>query len=81
MRIRKPKDTITWSKVLTLQEQHQLMSYLKSKADTIAGERLFLICDLMLNTGLRITELATPSGLSNNNGFFTYFNVLLSQVR
>ena len=69
---RKPKDTITWSKVLTPQEQHQLMSYLKSKTGTIAGERLFLICDLMLNTGLRITELAalriqdTPAVLGKN---------------
>lgn len=43
---------------MTLQEQHQLMSYLKSKAVTTAGRRLFLICNLLINCGLRITELA-----------------------
>lgn len=66
-----PKD-ITWSKVLTLQEQHQLMDYLRTRTGTIAGKRLFLICDVMLNTGLRISELAalrvqdTPMVLGRN---------------
>ena len=72
MQIRgKPQD-IPWSKVLTLQEQHQLMNYIKTRTGTIAGKRLFLICDLMLNTGVRISELAklrvqdTPMVLGKN---------------
>ena len=66
----KPKD-IEQSKVLTLAEQYQLMNYIKTR-NTIAGKRLHLICDIMLNTGIRISELAalriqdTPKGLGVN---------------
>lgn len=48
------------------------MSYIKTRTGTIAGRRLFLICDLMLNTGVRISELAalrvqdTPMVLGKN---------------
>lgn len=67
----KPKD-VPWSQVLTLPEQHKLMTYLKSKTGTIAGQRLFLICDILINCGLRISELAalriqdTPMVLGKN---------------
>lgn len=54
---RKRKDIITWSKILTLDEQQTLIRHLKSQADTVMGKIFLLVCDILLNTGLRISEL------------------------
>ena len=69
---RKRKDIIGWSKVLTKQEQQQLMSYLQRHTNNLNGRRLYLICDVLLNTGLRASELCalrvkdTPYVLGRN---------------
>lgn len=55
---RKRKDDVTWRKVFTPDEERQFMIYLRKRAYTIAGMRIYLICDILLNTGLRIQELA-----------------------
>jgi len=52
------KDVVTWRKVFTAKEEQQLMVYLRKRANTIAGRRIYLMCDILLNTGLRIQELA-----------------------
>ena len=68
----KRKDIITWSKLLTRDEQKQLMCYLKSQKAMLSGRRLLLICDILLNTGLRASELCalrvmdTPRILGRN---------------
>ena len=53
----KRKDIITWRKLLTRDEQGQLLLYIKSKTSTLKGRRSLLIVDLLLNTGLRASEL------------------------
>ena len=69
---RKRKQVIGWSKVLTSKEQQMLMLYLMDQATDIKGRRLCLVCDVLLNTGLRVTELCdlrvrdTPFGLGRN---------------
>ena len=69
---RRRKDVITFSKLLTEDEQQQFMVYLKKRAVTVRGKGVYLICDILLNTGLRIVELAalrvqdTPLVLNEN---------------
>ncbi len=69
---RKRKDGISWRKVLNDDEQQQLMVFLRKNATSLSDRRLFLICDILLNTGLRIQELAklrvqdTPGVLGEN---------------
>lgn len=68
----KRKHIISWSKVLTKDEQQRLMTYLISQSNDVKGKCLYLICDVLLNTGLRATELCdlrvrdTPFGLGRN---------------
>lgn len=52
------KGTITFSKILTDEEVKQLLKYADEQAKTIAGRRLYLMIDILLNTGLRLSELA-----------------------
>jgi len=60
---RKRKQIIGWSKVLTKDEQQKMMRFLIRRAKTTTGRqhimsrRILLICDLLLNTGLRASEL------------------------
>ena len=54
---RKRDDVISWRKLLTPKEEQQFMVYLRKQANTLAGRRIYLMCDIMLNTGLRIQEL------------------------
>ncbi len=69
---RKRKDVISWRKLLNDEEQQQFMVHLRKQATTIMGRRIYLICDILLNTGLRILELAklriqdTPGVLGEN---------------
>ena len=56
---RKRKDVITWSKLLTGEEQKKFMGYVKSKSGTLAGKRRMVICELLLHTGLRAEELCS----------------------
>jgi len=66
---RRRKDRIGWSKVLTLDEQRQVVQYLLGKTpsaltgevleqETVEAKRLRMIYSLFVNTGLRETELA-----------------------
>lgn len=69
----KRRHIIGWSKVLTKDEQQQLMTYLIAKSNDVKGKCLYLICDVLLNTGLRATELCdlrvrdTPFVLGRNS--------------
>lgn len=69
---RKRKDVLSWRKLLTATEEKQLMIYLRKHADTIPGKRIYLMCDILLNTGVRIQELVrlrvqdTPAVLGEN---------------
>lgn len=56
---RRRKDVITFSKLLTEAEQQQFMVYLKKNTASVRGKGIYLICDILLNTGLRIVELAS----------------------
>lgn len=56
-RKRRRKNIITWSKLLTEEEQKQLFEFLKTNQETPGGIRELLICDLMIHTGLRANEL------------------------
>jgi integrase len=69
IKTKRHKDRIGWGKVLTHNEQRQVVQYLLGKTKgAISGEyleqntldttRLFLIYMLLVNTGLRETELA-----------------------
>lgn len=55
---RKRKDIITLRKILTGEEERQFMVFLRKQAVSNDGKRLFLMCDILLNTGIRILELA-----------------------
>ena len=57
---------------MTADEQKRLMCYMKNQTATLNGRRFFLICDILLNTGLRASELCalrvmdTPYVLGRN---------------
>ncbi len=50
-------DAVTWQKVLTAEEQKKLFDYLHANANDPMGRRNHLICELLLQTGLRNREL------------------------
>ena len=67
------KDVITWSKVMTKDEQERLFAYLQENATTVSGKKLLLMCDILLHTGLRELEICsmrvqdTPMILGTDN--------------
>ena len=69
---RKRKQIIGWSKVLTKDEQQMLMGYLSARTTDTKTNALYVICDVLINTGLRVTELCnlrikdTPYVLKRN---------------
>ena len=73
----RPKQTrrhniITWSKVLTPEEIEILSDYLIRKSDCLTGKKHLLMFDILVHTGLRVSELCrlqvrhTPSVLGVN---------------
>lgn len=44
-------------KIVNAEDQRRIMEYLRARANTIGGRRDLLIVDIMLNTGLRASEL------------------------
>jgi integrase/recombinase XerD len=56
---RRRKSERSLSSVLLSGEKRQFLDYLKSKATTLQGRRRLLIIDLLLNTGLRASELCS----------------------
>jgi len=56
-RKRKRQTEIGLSSILTASEKRQFLDYLKSKATTLQGRKRFLIIDILLNSGLRASEL------------------------
>lgn len=69
---RKRKHIIGWSKVLTKDEQQMLMGYLSARTTDSKTKVLYLMCDILINTGLRVSELCnlrikdTPYVLKRN---------------
>jgi integrase/recombinase XerD len=56
---RRRQSEISLSSLLLSNEKRQFLDYLKSKATTLQGRRRLLVIDLLLNTGLRASELCS----------------------